>query len=216
MHITLPAHVHMAQIDGDLVFLDARRNQYSCVARGGAASVYAALGDGAGAAQGDPVVAEMMRDGLVLPGRAGGAWTPLARAAPHTDFHQIGVPDLEAGLGSCLKLGAAATAGWLQSVRARPEAWLSRARGRSEGMAVRAASLALQFDRLRPYFPYSGRCLPSSIMLLAFLRRHGIEADWVFGVRTFPFDAHCWVELDGVVLNDVLEHVGWFTPIAAS
>ena len=43
------------------------------------------------------------------------------------------------------------------------------------------------------------------------LRRDGgIPAELVLGVRTFPFEAHAWVELDGRVLNDDLDHVGRF------
>ncbi len=74
----------------------------------------------------------------------------------------------------------------------------------------------MQLDRLRPLIPRSGLCVPSSMLLLCYLRRHGIHAQWVFGVQTFPFEAHCWVEYDGVVLNDTLEHVCWYTPIAAA
>jgi hypothetical protein len=36
----------------------------------------------------------------------------------------------------------------------------------------------------------------------------------VFGVRTHPFEAHCWLEKDRVILDDTVEHVRWFTPIA--
>jgi len=56
-------------------------------------------------------------------------------------------------------------------------------------------------------------CLANTMLLSAFLRRHGIRATWVFGVRTYPFEAHCWLEWQDIVLNDTPDHVRWFTPI---
>ena len=48
---------------------------------------------------------------------------------------------------------------------------------------------------------------------MRFLATKGIAATWTFGVRLVPFGAHCWVEYEGAVLNDHLEHVGGFAPI---
>jgi len=53
-------------------------------------------------------------------------------------------------------------------------------------------------------------CLQRSAACVCLLRRQGASAELVLGVRTFPFAAHAWVELDGRVLNDSLEHVGRF------
>lgn len=215
MPIRLPAHVHLAEVDGDLVFLDARRNQYACVARGAAGPARQALAGSDLPNRDDPVIAELGAAGLILADAQGPGWTPLARPAPHADYIQIGVPGLRTGIPTLAKLVASACAGWSGSALAAPERWLRHGGRAGAGQAVRAASLALQFDRLRPWLPCSGRCLPNSLMLRAFLRHHGIVAELVLGVRTFPFDAHCWLEAEGVVLNDVLEHVAWFTPIAA-
>jgi hypothetical protein len=101
----------------------------------------------------------------------------------------------------------------------RPMRWFRRraASERRFGDAEecrRAIEAAGRLERLRPLVPRSGRCLPYSLLLLHFLKLRGVEADWVFGVRTHPFEAHCWVDVGGVVLNDSLEHVRWFTPIA--
>lgn len=47
-------------------------------------------------------------------------------------------------------------------------------------------------------------CLDRSLTLWALLRRRGIHAGLQLGARKDQecFDAHAWIELDGVVLND--------------
>jgi hypothetical protein len=47
------------------------------------------------------------------------------------------------------------------------------------------------------------------------LVRNGIGSAVMFGVMTRPFKAHCWVQIEDVVLNDSLDHVRLFTPIKA-
>jgi Transglutaminase-like superfamily len=75
-------------------------------------------------------------------------------------------------------------------------------------------SLATAFARLRPLF-YTLRCacLLDSLTMLHFLSAEGIHPDWVFGVKTEPFDAHCWVQCGEVLLNDVPDRVRQYSPI---
>ena len=40
-------------------------------------------------------------------------------------------------------------------------------------------------------------------------------AVWVFGVRTWPFSAHCWLQIGDAVLDDDPERVGIYPPILA-
>ena len=78
----------------------------------------------------------------------------------------------------------------------------------------RARDLARTYTQLRPlFFASRDACLFESLVLLGFLAHYGIHADWIFGVRMKPWLAHCWLQRDGVVLSDTLEHVGFFTPI---
>ncbi|MCK5747166.1 MAG: lasso peptide biosynthesis B2 protein [Oricola sp.] len=78
----------------------------------------------------------------------------------------------------------------------------------------RAISLARLAEHLAPYF-YTSRdqCFFTSFLLADFLTRCGVDACWEFGVRVSPFGAHCWVEHQGVVLNDSLAHVLEFEKI---
>lgn len=72
------------------------------------------------------------------------------------------------------------------------------------------------FRLLRPFFfAARQRCLLQSLTLIEFLARYGIFPTWVFGVRSGPFAAHCWVQEQTVVFNDTPEHVRRYTPIMA-
>lgn len=75
-------------------------------------------------------------------------------------------------------------------------------------------SLLLKFRLIRP-FVYSSmnKCLLDSYVLVEFLARYDAYPLWIFGVRTRPFAAHCWVQEGSFVLNDTPEHAGNHEPI---
>jgi hypothetical protein len=77
----------------------------------------------------------------------------------------------------------------------------------------RAKLLVSVFNGLRLIYPRSYLCLFDSLALIHFLARFHVYPDWVFGVNADPFEAHCWVQADGVVLNDTVQRVSGFTPI---
>jgi len=80
--------------------------------------------------------------------------------------------------------------------------------------AERARKLVEAFARYRVFlFSSKDECLYDSLALLEFLARYGIYPDWVFGVQTRPFAAHCWVQHGDIVFNDTVEHVSGYTPI---
>ena len=60
---------------------------------------------------------------------------------------------------------------------------------------------------------YPGRalCLEQSLVLYYLLRRRGAAVRYCQGVHPYPFQAHAWVEYQGEPINDVAEHVKWFT-----
>jgi len=70
------------------------------------------------------------------------------------------------------------------------------------------------FHRITPFvFSSHDACRWRSLVLFRYLTLCGIRPEWVYAVRTRPFAAHCWIEFDGVVLNDQLEKVRPYTPI---
>jgi hypothetical protein len=53
------------------------------------------------------------------------------------------------------------------------------------------------------YGPYHATCLPRAVVVWALLRRQSIDGELTIGVRKAADDleAHAWVELDGVALE---------------
>lgn len=57
-------------------------------------------------------------------------------------------------------------------------------------------------------------CLPRSLALTRFLRTAGWPAVHVIGVALHPFEAHAWVELNGVAVDENASALQRYTPIA--
>jgi Transglutaminase-like superfamily len=80
-----------------------------------------------------------------------------------------------------------------------------------------AAQLACTYRRLQAFlFTGRNRCLLQSLSFANFLSCYGLFPDWVFGVQTRPFAAHCWLQQDRYLLNETPEGVKRFTPIFAA
>jgi hypothetical protein len=69
------------------------------------------------------------------------------------------------------------------------------------------------FQAWAPWLPAPAKCLIRSFVLLRLLRRSGFDARWVFAVRTWPFEAHCWLQVGDLVLDDEVERLVAFHPI---
>jgi hypothetical protein len=104
----------------------------------------------------------------------------------------------------------------------RFERVIRRVRQRKAALGPRAAPINVEharklveaFMHYRVFlFSSKNECLYDSLALLEYLARNGIYADWVFGVQTRPFAAHCWVQNSDIVFNDTIEHVSGYTPI---
>jgi len=102
------------------------------------------------------------------------------------------------------------------------ETVIERARRRAEQGRNRPAlvtevelhRLVHSFSTLQPFFfAAKDACLSDALSLSEFLSGYGVFPKWVFGVQSRPFAAHCWLQLDGLVLNDTVDHVKRYTPI---
>ncbi|MBK8025736.1 MAG: lasso peptide biosynthesis B2 protein [Chloroflexi bacterium] len=82
--------------------------------------------------------------------------------------------------------------------------------------ATRAPRMARMVNAAARRSPYKANCLKRSLALWWLLRRRGIDSELRIGVRKKDnaLQAHAWIELGGVVLNDSLNYVRTFTPFA--
>ncbi|MBA4090126.1 MAG: hypothetical protein C0494_05970 [Sphingobium sp.] len=87
---------------------------------------------------------------------------------------------------------------------------------RSSKYDAEIGEMVAHFRASNRLFQEQGRCLSNSIALRRRLQRYGHRATLVFGVRLFPFEAHCWLQRGVTVLNDHHEHVAQFTPVLAA
>jgi hypothetical protein len=45
-------------------------------------------------------------------------------------------------------------------------------------------------------------CLQRAAATTILLRRHGVSAEMIVGIKQFPFRSHAWVEVEGSIAND--------------
>ncbi|MDM7955799.1 lasso peptide biosynthesis B2 protein [Blastomonas sp.] len=203
-------NISLAVVDGDLVLFDIGQDTYLAVDRDAARnSVNALLGHSY--TPSDPVLTELIAQGLLL--RGAPPWMPDAKPRPQPlpavqckhSQDRLTIPFLRASLGTYLAL------------QKRDNRWAAVLPVQDIGndpSPEQMASIIGQFENWRILIPGTGRCLVQSMMLMRLLAIIKIKAEWVFGVRTHPFEAHCWVEWQSMVLNDSPDHVSWFTVIA--
>lgn len=75
------------------------------------------------------------------------------------------------------------------------------------------AAAAADFARLSLMTTTLDQCLSRSLAVGFHLARTGFEPVLVFGVRLGSFSAHCWIECEGLLINDRFERVGTYQPI---
>lgn len=207
----LAPHCRAAVSGDDLVLLDLRSGDYACVPRGGAVL---APGDGACAfaAADTDLLAALSAEGLVVEGVGHVPAILDPRRSLETEIGRT-------TLGQRLRL-ALALVDLLVHFRGRTFTHLigsmRRRRRHGENQPIeRLRAEVGAFLTLLPWVPFQGVCLYRSYLLLRILHRAGLEATWVFGVRTWPFEAHCWLQVGDLVLDDHLDHVSGYAPILA-
>lgn len=215
MRLSFPAHVHAAAIGEDLVLLDLAGDAYLCLP--GAVTSLRPTADLRAVEPRDGAdAAELRARGLLVDAPQ---TTPFVPPPPPT----AGLPDDPPGPATCAERVALA-----QAMLELPTRYVSqplpRLLARAERCAVRrprvgdpaeVARLASIFRRDAVWLPMSRKCLVRSFVLLRFLQRCGGGAAWVFGVRTWPFGAHCWLQAGPVVLDDAPERLAPYVPILA-
>jgi len=205
----LRGDVHVACVGDAMVLLDLPADSYSCLPNGAAELVRSADGApifGAG------VVGRALAEAGLL------AEEPRPRVPPPPPRPTLTVIHSRPARAAGLLDWRAAVSATAEMHRIKSgagvEAYLAgSADDENDRTPERVAEAARTFWRLAPWLPIEGECLVRSALLMRFLRRRGLRADWVFGVRLFPFMAHCWVQAGDLCLNDDVERLTAYSPI---
>jgi hypothetical protein len=238
----LAHHVFVCIQDEHVVFLDVRRDRYftlraeqtralADVVRGwpiGDAANAAAMSAASEAVLGATLAPLLERGLLTGTEHFGKDAAPIELEAPVEELSAesyAGAPRVDAlalfrfvkaACGASLALRYSRFEGVIDRARQRRLAQDARARASMDRSIdrARAHDLVATFAWLRPLFYTSkNACLFEALALGKFLASYGLHPRWVFGVQARPFAAHCWLQQDGIVLNDAVEYVGQYTPI---
>lgn len=202
----LKAGVYGVAVGEDLALMDIGADAYLCLP-GGALGLG---GDGSNLRLSGPNAAAVVEAALGADQAGPVIRTPLdlpSRTLIHDTAPNVSLGDVLRGLGAVRDIRRALRGEGLRPI-------LAVAPDHDGGVDREAvAHAAKTFWRLSPWLPMEGECLVRSAMLMSYLRRAGLSADWVFGVRLWPFAAHCWVQIDDLCLNDDIERLAAYTPI---
>ena len=204
--------VHMVQVVEDIVLLDRSADAYRCLL--GAAN---AVRPGPGGAI-DVFEPEILRELLAAGIATRSPPSPLRRdpSAPTRELPRMN----RASCAEVFRAGVALTLA-AHTFKARPlddliAAGSSKARRALHVDEIRLDRLVAAARSARAWVPFEGECLRRSYQLRHFLRTEGMATDWLFGVRTWPFAAHCWLQIGDLVVGDRLERVQFYTPILSA
>lgn len=200
--------VHCAAVGRDLVILDLGSDAYFCIPDAGAfGHATVQVEDLASDVLESLIEAELVRSGPAPTLRQSppSAATSDLRDAVVTSLRPIdGIRAVKA-LGALRLAGDGCPVSRLLALAA-PQASSSS----DPDLVLQAAG---RFASMLPWLPVRNQCLHRSALLMLYLRSEGFTANWIFGVRTWPFRAHCWVQIDNVCLSDDSERLRAYTPI---
>jgi hypothetical protein len=198
--------------DGELIFLDLRRDRYIAL-RGDDRAAFERLQ--AGTPNDSDAMTRLARTGLIESHAGETNLQPTTISVPTKDLAAA-----EARFDPLMAFRAA----WaLRRARRaiRPQniaaAIAESVRAKSGLPADRSeealASAATCYAACRWALPVEPRCLIDAIALDDILLRRGLAATLVFGVRLTPFAAHCWLQTAETILTGTAAEARNFTPI---
>lgn len=201
--------VHLARLDEDIIVLDLGADAYNCLL--GVADALALEHDGAIVAGDIALATDLVAAGIATD--TAPALPRMAPVSPARELPRIATPSRIETLHAAIALA-------LASRRFRDKSLVEMIAVDAPAAAPVVPNDEARLDRLvaavraaRPWVPYEGECLQRSFQLRRFLADAGIATCWYFGVRTWPFAAHCWLQIDDLVLGDRLERVRFYAPI---
>lgn len=209
MRSALADGVHMAACDEDVVVLDTRSDLYRCLPD---ASPHLILGDGWIDGP-DALIADLSAVGFVT-----SAAVAPRRPIPLRPVRALPLPTGRTRLADEIGFWRAALDAWRLGPGRRPlQALLADVAPvpSSPSDLHKIARLTAVFVRRLPWDPNQSACLYRAWLLRRLLRLCGQDATWVFAVKTWPFGAHCWLQVGDAVLDDDPDRLDHYTPILA-
>lgn len=199
---------------GAVVFLDLRRDRYFAVEHGRAPEIVGVCDGGDGAAAPSLLARNLIEPfaGAPMPPEQGrsalmGELDPQAYLTA-----TVTASDWTRMLYACARAAYALRRRRLDLTFDSLEGCVSKPARASAPTSDATA----KFELMRPWYPYRRVCLFDSLALMHFLLAAGRSPRLVMGVRARPFSAHCWVEEDGVCLNDAAETCRSYAQIACA
>lgn len=204
--------VFLAQVREDIIVLDVSADSYACLVD--AAGWLTVNADGSLQVADDATARALVAPGLAQmdpPDRP--RRTPAAASCELTPCPVVSAPTI-------LRAGVRMAAATLVFRRRpfplliRPARPISSRRSPQDLLGLGRSVAA--FRAALPWLPMEGECLQRAFQLRQLLSARGVQVDWIFGVRTWPFAAHCWLQIGDMVVGDTLARVKCYTPIMAA
>ena len=199
-------------VDDIVVFLDVQNDRYFALSPS-LSKTLLTLRDAvaSGASLDADAVRPLVEYGVLVEHGAAESWSSSAMHLPQREWQSNG----ERARPALLTRAWVAIAATLIRLRTQrfaqviegPRALTNPVRGHSPSRAIASFLLALRL------FPRRLDCLPASLALRSYLTQLSVPCELVLGVSLKPFAAHCWIEMDGMVIGDTLERVGDYIPI---
>ncbi|QYF87060.1 lasso peptide biosynthesis B2 protein [Brevundimonas sp. PAMC22021] len=209
MSLFIADGVFMTACDADVVVLDTRSDTYSCLPE--AAGV---LDLTLNSVEGRP---ELLED-LAAAGLLTSMVQPSRQPLPAPPAQALAFDAARPGLRDEIAVVQGMMGAWRHGPGRRSLSDLLAPQPSPAPKAADPASVARltsAFVRRLPWDPAQGSCLYRAWLLRRILQSRGEEAAWVFGVRTWPFGAHCWLQIGEFALDDDPDRIAQYTPIMA-
>lgn len=199
--------VHAVKVGSDLVLLDLATDGYLLVPECGDVRV-----EGGTLQAPMDLMLDLAAGELLQSGR-----TQCHRLPPPSVPHRR-LPEAPVGRPTAGDMATFAIL-WADTVRRKPtlqdlSRQVSGRRGRRDDLMALSSRVGL-FRQMLPYAPAVGACLFQAELLLRFLNAADLDAEWVFGVRVWPFLAHCWLQVGEHCVSQAPDTLTIYRPIMA-
>ena len=204
-------------VAGRALFLDVRRDRYFCLSQSASQAFYDVV-DGRNA--GTKTCEQLVALGIF---EAAGAATPITPCdAPMPPERSLAEDARQKDIASRWETGRAMLALGAASLRLRYRG-LERVLGDIRARKSRLAghrnpervieAIAQGYRGTRTLLSEQDRCLVRSLAMSRRLLAAGVAPDLVLAVKLQPFQAHCWVQLGPLLVNERREVVRDYTAI---